>query len=191
MWTSSGTPYHVQDAICTSLTEYNAHIEELKEEMKGATDSAKNIRSDIQDIRNKYAKLMIIIIRCTLPSFPPFLPPSLLSSPSLPPPSLPLLHRSVTIGADTRCQICDTRLLTQGFYMFPCTHAFHRDCLLQEVHVTCACRPCGMCMSSVWHVHVVRVACACRKCGMCMSSVWHVHVVRVACACRPCGMCMS
>ena len=44
---------HFKDAICTSLTEYNAHIEELKEEMKGATESAKNIRSDIQDIRNK------------------------------------------------------------------------------------------------------------------------------------------
>ena len=43
----------LQDAICTSLSEYNAHIEELKQEMKGATDSAKNIRSDIQEIRNK------------------------------------------------------------------------------------------------------------------------------------------
>lgn len=42
-----------QDAICTSLKEYNAHIDDLKTEMQGATDSAKNIRSDIQDIRNK------------------------------------------------------------------------------------------------------------------------------------------
>ena len=42
-----------QDAICTSLSEYNAHIEELKQEMQGATDSAKNIRADIQEIRNK------------------------------------------------------------------------------------------------------------------------------------------
>ncbi len=42
-----------QDAICTSLTEYNAHIDDLKAEMQGATDSARNIRSDIQDIRNK------------------------------------------------------------------------------------------------------------------------------------------
>ena len=44
----------VQDAICSSLTDYNAHIDDLKTEMQGATDSAKNIRSDIQDIRNKY-----------------------------------------------------------------------------------------------------------------------------------------
>lgn len=42
-----------QDAICSSLTDYNAHIDDLKSEMQGATDSAKNIRSDIQDIRNK------------------------------------------------------------------------------------------------------------------------------------------
>lgn len=47
-----------QDAICTSLSEYNAHIEELKQEMKGATDSAKNIRADIQEIRNKYSGCM-------------------------------------------------------------------------------------------------------------------------------------
>ena len=43
-----------QDAICTSLSEYNAHIEELKQEMQGATDSAKHIRADIQEIRNKW-----------------------------------------------------------------------------------------------------------------------------------------
>ncbi len=41
--------------------------------------------------------------------------------------------RCVLIQADTRCQICDSRLLSQGFYMFPCHHAFHKDCLLQEV----------------------------------------------------------
>ena len=46
--------YSLQDAICTSLSEYNAHIEELKQEMQGATDSARNIRADIQEIRNKY-----------------------------------------------------------------------------------------------------------------------------------------
>lgn len=44
------------------------------------------------------------------------------------------VYRCVTIEADTKCEICETRLLTQGFYIFPCRHAFHRDCLLQEVH---------------------------------------------------------
>lgn len=50
----------VQDAICTSLSEYNAHIEELKKEMKGATDSARNIRADIQEIRNKYLTTSVL-----------------------------------------------------------------------------------------------------------------------------------
>ena len=51
--THTHTHKQTQDAICTSLSEYNAHIDDLKTEMQGATDSAKNIRADIQDIRNK------------------------------------------------------------------------------------------------------------------------------------------
>ena len=42
-----------QDAICDSLQTYNSHIDLLKKEMQGATESAKNIRSDIQEIKNK------------------------------------------------------------------------------------------------------------------------------------------
>ena len=43
-----------QEAICGSLAEYNHHIEELKQEMEEATESAKRIREDIQEMRNKY-----------------------------------------------------------------------------------------------------------------------------------------
>lgn len=43
-----------QEAICSSLEEYNQHIEELKQEMEEATESAKRIREDIQEMRNKY-----------------------------------------------------------------------------------------------------------------------------------------
>lgn len=43
-----------QEAICSSLEEYNHHIEELKQEMEEATESAKRIRGDIQEMRNKY-----------------------------------------------------------------------------------------------------------------------------------------
>ena len=43
----------MQDAICDSLQSYNSHIEQLKKEMQRATQSAKNIRADIQEIRNK------------------------------------------------------------------------------------------------------------------------------------------
>ena len=50
-------PYHtsvVQDAIISSLTEYNQHIDSLKEEMEEATKSAEEIRREIQSFRNKY-----------------------------------------------------------------------------------------------------------------------------------------
>ncbi|XP_037100361.1 vacuolar protein sorting-associated protein 18 homolog [Syngnathus acus] len=45
---------HFKEAICNSLEEYNKHIEELKQEMEEATESAKRIREDIQEMRNKY-----------------------------------------------------------------------------------------------------------------------------------------
>uniref|UniRef100_A0A8C4Z7G0 Vacuolar protein sorting-associated protein 18 homolog n=1 Tax=Gadus morhua TaxID=8049 RepID=A0A8C4Z7G0_GADMO len=45
---------HFKEAICGSLAEYNHHIEELKQEMEEATESAKRIREDIQEMRNKY-----------------------------------------------------------------------------------------------------------------------------------------
>jgi hypothetical protein len=85
-----------KDAICESLQSYNSHIDQLKKEMDGATESAKNIRADIQEIRNK----------------------------------------SILIKSDQKCNVCKGRLLTQAFYMFPCHHAFHRDCLAGEVAIT-------------------------------------------------------
>ncbi|KAK2189905.1 hypothetical protein NP493_94g03000 [Ridgeia piscesae] len=45
---------HFKDAICTSLEEYNEHIETLKDEMEEATKSAQEIRTEIQSFRNKY-----------------------------------------------------------------------------------------------------------------------------------------
>ncbi|KAJ8269898.1 hypothetical protein GJAV_G00108020 [Gymnothorax javanicus] len=45
---------HFKEAICGSLEEYNRHIEGLKLEMEEATESAKRIREDIQEMRNKY-----------------------------------------------------------------------------------------------------------------------------------------
>jgi hypothetical protein len=44
---------HFKDAICSSLQEYNEHIESLKREMQEATDSGEMIRQDIQEMRNK------------------------------------------------------------------------------------------------------------------------------------------
>lgn len=46
---------HFKDAICSSLQEYNQHIQDLKEEMEDATKSAEIIRNEIQSFRSKYS----------------------------------------------------------------------------------------------------------------------------------------
>ena len=82
-----------KDEICSSLEDYNHHIDELKSEMDEATKSADLIRQDIKDLRNKYG-----IVEVT-----------------------------------KTCDICKYNLLTREFYIFPCQHMFHADCLVSEV----------------------------------------------------------
>ena len=110
---------------------------------------------------------IIIVHHCSLPPLPllpslppplppslppplPSLPPSLLPSPPSLPPSLPLT-RCVVVNSDTTCEICGSRLLVQGFYMFPCHHAFHKHCLIPEVYTH-------------YHTHPLPLTC-CRICN--------------------------
>ena len=41
-----------------------------------------------------------------------------------------LKNRFVTINADEKCTVCSFALLTRQFYVFPCQHTFHADCLI-------------------------------------------------------------
>jgi uncharacterized protein YxjI len=41
-----------------------------------------------------------------------------------------LKNRFVTIDAGERCSVCSHLLLTRQFYVFPCQHTFHADCLI-------------------------------------------------------------
>ena len=41
-----------------------------------------------------------------------------------------LKTRFVTIDAGERCSVCSLLLLTRQFYVFPCQHTFHADCLI-------------------------------------------------------------
>ena len=41
-----------------------------------------------------------------------------------------LKNRFVTIDAGERCSVCSLLLLTRQFYVFPCQHTFHADCLI-------------------------------------------------------------
>lgn len=84
---------HFKDAICQSLQEYNLHIEGLKEEMEEATQSASEIRSEIQSFRSRHAN----------------------------------------IKAQDTCSVCLYPILARAFYLFPCHHMFHVDCLVSEV----------------------------------------------------------
>lgn len=84
---------HFKDAICSSLSEYNKHIDTLKDEMDEATDSAQEIRAEIQAFRNKYT----------------------------------------FVKGHDKCSSCSYPILTRAFYLFPCKHMFHTDCLLTEV----------------------------------------------------------
>ncbi|CAG8582248.1 14325_t:CDS:10 [Acaulospora morrowiae] len=79
--------------ICQALEGYNKNIEELKEEMEEATKSAESIRSDIRELRCRFA----------------------------------------IVTSEEKCAICDFPLLTRQFYIFPCQHAFHADCLIKQV----------------------------------------------------------
>ncbi|RZF34593.1 hypothetical protein LSTR_LSTR016187 [Laodelphax striatellus] len=44
---------HFKDAICSSLQEYNQHIQDLKDEIEDTTKSAEVLRKEIQDFRKK------------------------------------------------------------------------------------------------------------------------------------------
>ncbi|KAH0863874.1 hypothetical protein HID58_081085 [Brassica napus] len=104
----------VQEAICSSLEDYNKQIEQLKEEMNDATRGADNIRNDISALTQRYA----------------------------------------VIDREEECGVCKRKILTMTgdfrmahgyfsagplapFYVFPCGHSFHAQCLITHV-TSCA-----------------------------------------------------
>ncbi|CAH2037062.1 unnamed protein product, partial [Iphiclides podalirius] len=45
-------------------------------------------------------------------------------------------NRSVIVSVSDACCLCDIALLLRPFYLFPCAHRFHSDCLLTEIQPT-------------------------------------------------------
>ncbi|RCV29816.1 hypothetical protein SETIT_6G043600v2 [Setaria italica] len=99
-----------KEEICKSLKDYNSQIELLKQEMDDATRGADNIRSDIGALAQRYT----------------------------------------VIDREQDCGVCRRKILTVGglhqvgrsytsvghmapFYVFPCGHAFHANCLIGHV----------------------------------------------------------
>jgi hypothetical protein len=44
-----------------------------------------------------------------------------------------LKNRFVTVDAEEQCSRCSHLLMTRHFYVFPCRHCFHADCLISLV----------------------------------------------------------
>lgn len=44
-----------------------------------------------------------------------------------------LPNRSVVVEANSACSFCQQGLMTRAFYVFPCGHTFHADCLIKQV----------------------------------------------------------
>lgn len=41
-----------------------------------------------------------------------------------------LKNRFITVDAGEKCSVCSFAILTRQFYVFPCHHTFHADCLV-------------------------------------------------------------
>src|SRR5690242_8059984 len=44
-----------------------------------------------------------------------------------------LRSRFAIVASTERCTSCDFPLLTRQFYIFPCQHTFHADCLIKKL----------------------------------------------------------
>jgi hypothetical protein len=96
-----------KEAICSSLEDYNKQIEGLKQEMNDATHGADNIRNDISALAQRYA----------------------------------------IVDSNEECGVCGRKILASSghgmargfaspmapFYVFPCEHTFHAQCLIGHV----------------------------------------------------------
>lgn len=45
-------------------------------------------------------------------------------------------NRYTFIKSTDICDICESKLMVKPFYMFPCNHKFHSDCLQEELNHT-------------------------------------------------------
>jgi hypothetical protein len=52
-----------------------------------------------------------------------------------------LRNRSAFVTANQRCDLCTQPVLTRQFFLFPCTHVFHVDCITKQVREYMAVNP--------------------------------------------------
>jgi hypothetical protein len=42
-------------------------------------------------------------------------------------------HKHITINPNQECDLCGTSIFKKEFYVFPCLHAFHRECIHRQL----------------------------------------------------------
>jgi len=109
----------VQDEICQSLEAYNRTVDKLKDEMKEYTKSANLIRK-VCDLLT----ISVCISQCVSD-----LTCWLVLSQDI----SELRNRSGFVTANQKCDVCSQPVLTRQFYLFPCTHVYHADCITSQV----------------------------------------------------------
>ncbi|KAK5663946.1 hypothetical protein OQA88_158 [Cercophora sp. LCS_1] len=82
-----------KEEICTALEDYSRNIDALRREMDESSQTAANIKVDIQALEHRYA----------------------------------------IVEPGEKCYACSLPLLSRQFFVFPCQHAFHSDCLGRRV----------------------------------------------------------
>lgn len=65
-------------------------------------------------------------------------------------------NRSVVIDGQEKCAFCDVYLLVKPFYVFPCGHKFHNDCLEHQVAERLSKSEAGI--DASWPIQMVHVA---------------------------------
>jgi hypothetical protein len=101
-----------KDEICTALEGYNEDIDALKAELSEAISSAESIRIDIRGLKNRFVLLLYLRVFVSL-----------------------IYIRFAKIPVTQTCQLCSLPCLIRQFYVFPCRHVFHGDCLTNFVQI--------------------------------------------------------
>lgn len=96
------------------MEKYNDTIDDIKIEMDEATKSGDSIRLDIRELRSRF--VIFFVLRTKKKVILTFLE-----------------NRFALVNAADRCYCCNYPLYMRSFYMFPCQHGFHGDCLTDKV----------------------------------------------------------
>ncbi|PIK61318.1 putative vacuolar protein sorting-associated protein 18-like [Apostichopus japonicus] len=100
---------HFKDAICSSLENYNQHIQNLQTDMDEASESAEAIRADIHNMRNNLEVFIADVHK--------------------------MMDKVRRRDRSTQMRQMRSPLLSRAFYLYPCGHKFHADCLIKEVTI--------------------------------------------------------